>query len=207
MEKEFSPELITKKKLVAVEGKDEIAFFAELLKHMGMKNIIDILEVKGKDNFKEEMPLLTKSPGFSGLEAIAIIRDADDSCQNAFKSVVGVLKKINLKAPARPGEFSRGNPKVGVFIMPDNKNDGKLETLCLETVKEKEGMKCVNQFIACASQMENPPKEKDIDKVKVQTFLAIMPEVPDKLGVGAKKKCWDFDSSELAPLKNFISEL
>jgi hypothetical protein len=200
-------ESITKKKLLAVEGQDEIAFFKELFEHMGMLDIVDLLEVKGKDNFKNEIPLLTRTTGFNDLEAVAIIRDADDSYKSAFESVKSVLKKNSLQAPERPGEFSQGNPKVGVFIMPDNKNSGMLENLCLETVKEKEEMKCVNRFIDCANQLENPPKPKDIAKAKVQAFLALMPEVPNQVGLGAKKRCWDFDSAELAPLKNFLSEL
>ena len=207
MEKEDSPKSITKKKLLGVEGQDEVAFFEELFKHMGMENHVDLREVKGKDNFKMEIPLLTRTTGFSGLEAIAIIRDADVSFTNTFKSVIGVLKQNGLQTPNSPGEFSQGKPKVGVFIMPNNKSSGALETLCLETVKDAKEMDCVNLFIDCANQLENPPKEKDFDKAKVQAFLAIMPEVPNRLGIGAKRGYWDFDSAELAPLKNFLSEL
>lgn len=82
-----------------------------------------------------------------------------------------------------------------------------LEDLCLETVKDEEGMECVNRFIDCANQLENPPKNKDIPKAKVQAFLAIKPGVFDMVGLGAKKKYWDFDSIALKPPKNFLSEL
>jgi hypothetical protein len=207
MAKQRSPEPITKKKLLVVEGNDEKIFFEELFKHMAKEDITDIQDVGGKDNFKNSMPTLTRISGFNDLEAIAIVRDADDSCQGAFESVKGVLKENSLLAPGRPGEFSQGYPKVGIFIMPDNKNSGMLENLCLETVKDKVGMKCVNRFIDCANQLENPPKNKDIAKAKVQAFLAIMPGVFDKVGLGAQKRYWDFDSATLEPLKNFLSEL
>jgi len=55
MAKQPSPVPIIKKKLLGVEGKDEIAFFEELFKHMGMENKVDLREVKGKDNFKKEI--------------------------------------------------------------------------------------------------------------------------------------------------------
>lgn len=206
--KQPSPESITKKKLLAVEGKDEVIFFKELFKHMGMYDIVQVLDVAGKDNFKKEMPLLKKATGFSDLEAIVIIRDADNSYQSAFESIKGVLEKIEgLQVPNKPGEFSRGNPKVGVFIMPDNSSPGMLEDLCLETVKDKEEMECVKQFIACAKQLKNPPKEKDIPKAQVQAFLAIKPDVPNSVGRGAQKKIWNFDAAELNPLKVFLSQL
>ncbi len=207
MGKQPSPEPITKKKLLAVEGNDEKKFFKELFKHMGMDAIVQVFDVAGKDNFKKEMPLLKKATGFNDLEAIGIIRDADDSFENAFKSVNGVLKENGLQTPKKPGEFSQGNPKVGIFIMPDNSNPGMLEDLCLETVKEAEEMKCVKQFLACAKQLENPPKEKDIPKAQVQSFLAIKSEVPNSVGRGAQKGHWDFDSVKLDPLKVFLSQL
>jgi hypothetical protein len=207
MAKQLSPVPITKKKLLVVEGKDEKNFFEELFKHMTKKNIIDIRDVGGKDNFKNSMPTLTRISGFNDLEAIAFVRDADDSCRSAFESIKGILEKNSLLPPGKPGKFSQGNPKVGIFIMPDNKNRGMLEDLCLETVKDEEGMECVNRFIDCVNQLENPPKNKDIAKAKAQAFLAIMPEIVDKVGLGAKKGYWDFDSATLEPLKEFFSEL
>jgi hypothetical protein len=207
MAKESSPEPITKKKLLVVEGNDEKIFFKALFKHMAKENIVDIHDVAGKDKFKTEMPTFMKTPGFNDVEAIAVVRDADDSCKSAFESVKGILKENKFLPPRKPGEFSQGNPKVGVFIMPDNKNSGMLEDLCLDTVKDEEGMECVNLFIDCANRLEKPPKNKDIPKVKAQAFLAIMPEVPHRLGIGAKKGYWDFDSAPLEPLKNFLSEL
>ncbi|MDQ1350737.1 MAG: hypothetical protein QG657_1039, partial [Acidobacteriota bacterium] len=164
-------------------------------------------------NFKIELPTLLNGSGVSNLEAFAIIRDADDSFENAFKSVINVLEKIeDLKVPKKPGEFSRGNPKVGVFIMPDNSHPGMLEDLCLKTVKDTEAMECVKQFLDCAKKLENPPKTKDIPKAKVQAFLALMPNVPDSVGRGAQrkaqgKKIWNFDAAELSPLKDFLSQL
>jgi hypothetical protein len=108
---------ITKKKLLAVEGRDEVVFFKELLDHMGMLDIVDFCEVKGKDNFKKEMPLLTRTTGFNDLEAVAIIRDADDSHKSAFESVKGVLKENSLQAPERPGEFSQVNWGSGILCI------------------------------------------------------------------------------------------
>jgi hypothetical protein len=198
---------ITKKRLLVVEGNDEKNFFEELFKHMAKENITDILDVGGKDNFKNSIPALTRISSFNDVEAIAVVRDADGNCRSAFASVKGILKENGLLPPEKPGEFSQGNPKVGVFIMPDNKNSGMLEDLCLETVKDEKGMECVNRFIDCANQLENPPKDKDIAKVKVQGFLAIKPGVFDMVGLGAKKNYWDFDSAALEPLKNFLSEL
>ncbi len=207
MERQYSPVQITKKKLLAVEGTDEVNFFIELFKHMGMEGIIEVREMGGKDQFKRKIPALKNIPGYNNLEAIAVIRDADNSCVNTFKSIKGVLKQNGLQTPENPGEFSQGKPKVGVFIMPDNKSCGTLESLCLETVKDVEEMECVDRFIDCAKELKKLPGDKDIPKTKVQTFLAIKPDVPNSIGRGAQKKIWNFDSTELDPLKYFLSQL
>jgi len=205
MEKQSSPEPITKKKLLAVEGIDELNFFEELFKHIGMADTVDLRDVGGKDQFKNKMPALKKITGFNKLEAIAIIRDADESLKSAFESIKGVLEKMDLKAPARPGKFSGGIPKVGIFIMPDNANNGMLENLCLDTVKDHEAMKCVNPFIDCSKELKEQPK--NIAKAKAQSFLALMPEIANSVGRGAKKDYWDFDSVELKALIRFLTQL
>jgi len=207
MEKQFSPGQITKKNLLAVEGNDEVIFFNELLRHMGMDESVEVFEVGGKDRFKKKIPVLLRTPGAGNLQAIAIIRDADDSFENAFKSVQGVLKQNLLPAPKNPGEFTQGNPKVGVFILPDNFSPGMLENICLETVKNAEEMECVDRFIDCTRGLKKLPVEKDIPKARVQTFLAIKPDVPNSIGRGAQKRHWNFDSPGLYPLKNFLSQL
>jgi hypothetical protein len=196
---------ITKKKLLMVEGKDEENFFKALLEHIEMKDMVDIFDVKGKDNFRNSLPGLKNTSGFSNLDAFVVIRDADDSFENAFKSVKGVLEENKFEPPIKAGEFSKGTPKVGIFIMPDNKRKGMLETLCMETVKNEEGMACVNPFIDCAKKLKEPPKT--IDKAKALAFLAIKPDAENRVGIGAQKHYWNFDADELKPLIDFLHRL
>jgi hypothetical protein len=196
---------LTKKKLLAVEGMDEVVFFEELLRHMGMTDKIDVRQVGGKDQFKIKLPVLQKITGFDKLETVGIIRDADESFERAFESVKGVLQKMGLQVPVRSGDFSKGIPGVGIFIMPDNAGKGMLEDLCLQTVKGETAMECVKQFIDCAGKLKNKPK--NISRAKAQAFLTIMPEIASSVGRGAQKRYWDFESAELKPLLHFLSRL
>ncbi len=206
-----SQEGIKKTKLLLVEGKDELNFFEELFKYIGKENIVQVINLEGKDNFKKKIPAFMNRPDFNKVEVLAVILDADKSCENTFKSITGTLKNVNLQPPKRPGNFSEAKerPKVGVFIMPDNGGKGMLEDLCLKAIKEKdrEGMECVNKFLECAKKLQNPPEVHKSAKAKVQAFLSIMPEVPNSVGRAAQQKCWDFDSEELRPLKDFLHRL
>jgi hypothetical protein len=194
-----------KTRLLAVEGDDEVNFFGKLLEYMDISDFVDIRKSGGKDKFKDLMQAFTITRGFSYIERIAIIRDADENADNAFKSVTGTLKKIGLKSPALPGQFSSGLPAVGVFIMPDNSSPGMLENLCLETVKDQEVMKCVDSFIACTQQLKEKPK--NIPKAKAQVFLAAKPRLVSSVGLGAQKGYWDFKSNHLKPLLSFLNQL
>ncbi|MCP5105219.1 MAG: hypothetical protein GY950_17655 [bacterium] len=201
----MTAEHITKRKLLVVEGKDEIVFFEELFKHIGMVDTVELREVGGKDQFKKDLPALKIATGFNKLETIAVIRDADESFEGAFESIRGILNKMGFRTPGRPGEFSPGTPRVGIFIMPDNANQGMLENLCLDTVKDDEAMKCVNQFIDCSQKLKKKPR--NIHKARAHAFLSVMPEIANSVGRGAQKGHWDFDSTKLKPLIKFIGQL
>ena len=198
-------EPFTKTRLLAVEGDDEINFFKKLLEVIGISNLVDIRKSGGKDKFKDLMRAFTVTRGFKSLEIIAVIRDADKNAADAFKSITGVLRKIGLKTPDKPGGYSGGGPAVGVFIMPDNSSGGMLEDLCLDTVNDHEAMKCVDDFIYCTQKLNESPN--NIPKAKVQAFLASKPKIVNSLGLGAQKGYWNLESEKLQPLITFLNRL
>ncbi|KPK77891.1 MAG: hypothetical protein AMJ79_01690 [Phycisphaerae bacterium SM23_30] len=191
-------------KILAVEGQDEENFFGALFRHIGILNI-DIRQVGGKNQFPRKLPVLKVSTGFNNVTHLAVVRDRNSD--NAFQSIVNILKRMDLTPPDEHGGFSSGKPKVGVFIMPGETIGGTmLEDLCLRTVREDDpAMKCVREFTSCISELENPPK--NISKAKVQTFLAAQPEIVNSVGLGAEKNYWDFESSVLDELKQFLGNL
>jgi hypothetical protein len=195
----------TKTRFLAVEGIDEKNFLEKLLEYIGILDMVDIRPAGGKNQFNNLMPGFAITRGFRSLEKIAVIRDADENAGDAFKSVTGVLKKIGLQSPERPGEFSHGSPSVGVFIMPDNLSNGMLEDLCLESVKDHEAMECVDNFIACTQTLKEKPN--NISKAKVQVFLAAKPRIVNSIGLAAQNRYWNFNSEKLQPLINFLKQL
>jgi len=205
---------INSKKVLAVEGKDEINFFNALLKHIGITDI-DIREVGGKRQFNKKLPALVSARGFyladgsSFVTHLAIIRDKDED--SAFESIATIVEETDLEPPKKHSAFSNGTPKVGIFIMPGEAIDGTmLEDLCLKTVEKHKAMPCVNEYASCISALEAIPKNIPKAKVQVfkaQVFLAAQPEIVDSVGLGAQKKYWDFESSALDELKKFLIQL
>lgn len=208
------PRTITKRGVLAVEGKDEINFFDGLLHHVGISDF-QIVEVGGKDRFPERLPELLKVPGFfepngsPRVRNLAIVRDKDGD--NAFESIVNIVRKAGLTPPDKHGEFSDERLRVGIFIMPGDTVDGTmLEDLCLKTVEDHEAMPCVEQFTSCVRLLPSAPKNMSKAKVQVfraQVFLAAQADTVDAVGLGAQKGYWDFASPALTELKAFLAHL
>lgn len=205
---------ITSRNVLAVEGQDEENFFGKLLWHVRLLDV-QIECVGGKDRFRNKLRALLQTSGFfqadnsSFVEHLAIVRDRDQD--NAFESIANVVRKLGLTPPSKHGEFSDGNPRVGIFIMPGEKVDGTmLEDLCLETVQDHEAMRCVEQFASCVEELSAPPK--NLSKAKAQVFkahvfLAAQRETVDSVGLGAQKGYWNLDSPALGELKTFLMQM
>jgi hypothetical protein len=205
LEKVQWPEKILNRKLIAVEGKDDVGFFVKLLDEIGVTNFF-VWGIDGKGNFNRDLPLLSKVPGFASLTHFAVIRDGDTD--EAFASVRSILcQKMGFQnVPSTHGEFAIGTPKIGIFIMPGKSVKGNtLEDLCLGTVEEHPSMQCVNEFVSCISALKDRPK--NMSKTKVQVFLASQPEIVNSIGLGASKNYWDFTSPVLDELKTFLINL
>jgi hypothetical protein len=114
-----------------------------------------------------------------------------------------VLIGENLEPPKKINYFSNGIPKVGVFIMPGDSDKGMLEDLCLRTVKDHPVMEFIDAFVNFVLRLEEPPR--NIAKSKGQVFLAAMPDIVCRVGLGAEKGYWNFNSEELLALKSFLN--
>jgi hypothetical protein len=208
------PRTITKRNVLAVEGEDERKFFDALLHQINITDV-QIEPVGGKDRFKDRLPALLRTPGFYRADGspsvthLAIVRDKD--VDDAFASIANTVAKAGLTPPPSSGQFSSGNPQVGIFIMPGETIDGTmLEDLCLKTVEDDRAMECVEEFASCVGALPDPPK--NISKAKVQVFkahvfLATRPETVDSVGLGAQKGYWNLDASCLDELKEFLLHL
>lgn len=198
---------ISKSKLLLVEGKDEISFFTALLKKLNKEADVQIIEVGGKDNFKFELPAILNTTGFSeNVKSLAIVRDADNNFDGAFQSVQNLLRRNHQIAPYGCNKFTMGDPKIGIYIMPDNFQNGMLEDLCLKTQENNPIMECVNAFFDCLSTkpIDQP---KNLSKAKSQVFLAAMPDIVSSVGVGALNGYWNLDDPCLYSLLTFLENL
>lgn len=82
----------------------------------------------------EETLALLPAQNWAG---VGLMLDADHggSPSQRFDAVVQAMraKGLGLPLPKQPGQVMAGKPRVGVYVLPDNRNTGTLEDLLLES--------------------------------------------------------------------------
>lgn len=197
---------IRSNKILAVEGKDECNFFDELLKNININNI-QLIDIGGIDKFKYHIPLLIKSDGFTKVEVIGFIRDAEkNQASSAFNSICNILRRNKLTPPSSIRNTSINKPKIGIFIMPNNQDSGMLEDLCLKSIELLPISGCIDKYIDCFKYDTDLDKYNE-SKSKVLSYLATNIPIVNSLGLAAKRKYWNFNNSCFDDVKTFLRQL
>lgn len=201
------------KKLLIVEGKDEENFFKAVFNKQNTRSDVQIMPIGGKNNFKGSLKTLILDTEFSKIDSMAIVRDADSNLPgvhgpswiNSFNSVNNCLLANNLPGPQVHGQFVTGPPRIGVFIMPDGRSDGMLETLCMRSVQLNPEYTCVEGYLHCLSNNQIVPG--NLDKAQAHVWLASRPKPDLRVGEAALAGYWDFDSPAFDDLRRFLQSI
>lgn len=202
-------------KQLLVEGKDELGFFQELLQHMGADTTeLEIKQHGGKNRFREFLAgNLPFPPTFHNkrvdiyqpLQTLAVVRDADNDPAGAFQSVCDALKNAGYEPPAKPGQFTGDDLRIGVLILPDAKSPGMLEDLCLRALEQESILTCVDKYVACLK--ETGLTITNEAKSRFYTYVSSRPKPGSKLGEAAKAGYIPFASPAFDGVKAFLNAM
>lgn len=194
---------IKEPKVLVVEGKDDENFFSALNRHLGIEDI-QIVNCGGKTGIPPTIQAITKCSNFYKIEYIVVARDADDYPNRAFQSVFGSLEDADLAVPEKPFEIVGEKPKVAVMILPNGKDSGELEDLCIKAVKDDPAMVCVKQYFDCLEeQLEFLPG--NLSKAKIHAFLASREKTVKTLGIAAQVGYLPWDNPVFSQIKKVLN--
>ena len=202
------PRLITSPKQLVVEGEDDVRFFKALLDRMGLANKVEVRQLHGKSSFHRKISAFSESSDFSSVEALGVVRDADNSPADAFRSVYDALEKAGLPAPSKCLEICGESPRVGVMLMPSASEPGELEDLLLQSVAGDAARPCVDGYYDCLNE-QRVAAERHESKRKVQVFIASR-NCPNHVrlpGEAAAAGIWPWDSPAFDEVKEFLTSL
>jgi hypothetical protein len=149
---------------------------------------------------------LVKRSGFEKITTLGSTRDADDDSADAFASLSALARKQGWAAPVARGQFSAGQPRVGIFILPNNTAPGMLEDLCWQAVADQPTAACVEQYLQCLTDRALP-LPTPLAKARAHVWLAAQPKPDMRLGEAAEKGYWPFTHPAFDALKAFLSQL
>jgi hypothetical protein len=193
-------EKIEKERIIFVEGKEDRKFFGKILERLEITNS-QIIVIGSKPEFKSKLLLYPKRPNFQKIvKRVSIIVDADESFKSTKESIENQVNNLKNKFKEEVE-----NIKFDFFIMPNNRDSGMMETLCVLSVKDSMEMKYVNDFIEkIIKEKKIKIKQKNVDKIKAQIFLSIMPDVTCGMVYGIIKNYWNSNSKYFKDLLEFL---
>ena len=161
-----------------MEGTDDL----HVIRHIcGVRSITGLGEVvsnEGIVSLLENIPVRLRFAEEGDI--LGIVVDADDCPDARWDAVRGRLAETGFtNVPARPqaggtildAPVSLLLERVGVWIMPDNRNSGKLENLLLSMIPRDDHL--FDHALGCIESIANPRFRKiDMEKALVHTWLA-----------------------------------
>ena len=197
---------ILQDRLLLVEGRDESHLFEKLIEtcFSDDKPWIQVMDIGGKTMLGRNLKTVALSR--PSLRSIGIVRDADASSSDSFKSVRDSVQQAGYTPPPAHAEFSDASPAIGIFIVPDGNEPGAIETICRRSVQDDEISQCVDAYMECLA-IHNALKSTIPDKTFTHAYLAATHDPVARVGEGALQGVWDFQSPAFANLRQFIHDL
>ena len=171
---------------IIVEGDSDKKFLECYLKYLNITNYTKIVAIGGKNNIINHIELKK--------EDFIIIFDADDDYNKSKINIENQLDKLNIK-----------NDKI--FLFPNNKDNGNLETLIEKIAIHKEVIHCYDNYTICIDSLINKIQNLKHQAKKSKVF-AYMSGFGFKNNIKAEDfdltPYVDFDDIYLNDLKEFL---
>ncbi|WQR72205.1 hypothetical protein KVC91_01840 [Helicobacter pylori] len=142
--------------LIFVEGPSDKVFlevYLYFLEDLPIKNF-KVQNIKGKDNLSKRLLEIEK------YDKTLIIFDADKDYESNKKEILKVVSKTKQTISEEQ-----------IFLFPNNRDDGDLETLLLKIAKHDEFLKCFEGYLECIKSKEHYKPIKNIRKNMLYAYL------------------------------------
>ena len=164
-------------RVLLVEGHNDEHVVVHLRKRdPSFSNIdFDIEDKRGLPNLLESIVSEIQTPD---RQAVGILVDADDCVRKRWNEVTKELSEVGIQAPSnskKKGTIinTNGKPRVGIWLMPDNKSPGKLENFVKRTIPQNDPVWPLSQdYINKIPETDREFKPPKIVKAKVHAWLA-----------------------------------
>lgn len=166
-----------------VEGDDD----EHVVRHLCNKHQQNISDLKiiNKGGFDNLVKAIGPEYKASGRKVLGILVDANDDFSARWESIKDHLRNTGVNPPEKmqpEGTIIEGQPRIGIWIMPDNGSDGELEDFIQQLIPTDDPVwplaKCyIDGIPDCARKF----KQGKILRAMIHAWLATCKE-PRKMG-------------------------
>ena len=186
--------------LLLVEGKDDLHVFSALAEIHNITETFSIKDTGGIERLFDDIPIVLSTARHKELkfdiERLGVVIDANNDISERWKSIYEILKAKGypieneiLNDGLIIEDDSKEIPFVGVWIMPDNMNNGMLEDFFKNFIPEKD--KLISKVNSC---IDDVSKEPDLStptprsKAEIRTWLAWQEKSESLMGYTLREK-------------------
>ena len=190
--------------VLLVEGLDDKYVIEALCKRVGLEPEPHVERKQGVDALLRSLDTEANAPG---VLAMGVVVDADDSVESRWQAVADRLRRANIELPAAPqqsGTIISGEPRVGVWLMPNNQSQGELEDFVLEMIPTADPVwPRARSYIDGIPESHRKFAAGKILRARVHAWLAAREE-PRQMGQAVRANDLDID---VAPCRSFVDWL
>lgn len=189
--------------LVLVEGGDDQALVAAMIRHEGLDNF-QVHNMFGKQSWTDRFGTVAKQLDFrSNVKSVGLVMDADNNPDGAWDSCTAALVNSGLPAPTEPLTLAGATISAAIMIVPSRSERGALEELCLRSF-DPQRIACVDGYFACLAEFST---NRGRGKGYAQAYLAGLQSAPRDLAVACHRNMIDMGHPAFDEIRTFVHAL
>lgn len=201
---------MNKKQVLLVEGKDDFHVFATIFEKYTVEESFKIKDEEGIDNILNGLSIYVKTD----IQTIGVVIDADEDIRKRWQSLTSILQDIGYKVPEMPDTLgtiitSEHLPKFGVWLMPNNQENGMLEDFINYLVPENDELMSYVEEVLRKIEEKGLQKYKTNHKIKakIHTWLSWQESPGTPLGQAITKSYLNPHHDLCKQFVNWINKL
>ena len=194
-------------RILLVEGVDDKHVVWHLCNRRQDIPAFDIIDKKGFPNLASGIGPELK---VSGRRAVGILADANDDLNARWQAIAGRLREAGIDPPTdmtSAGIVVEGRPRIGIWLMPNNKSAGELEDFVADLMPADDPVwPRAQQYIDSIPAADRRFKANKIQRARIHAWLATRAE-PRKMGVAIAAGDLDATAAVAATFTDWLQAL
>jgi hypothetical protein len=196
--------------VLLVEGKDDCHVILALAQHYQLLENFGIFECEGDEKVLKRLNALIPKSDPGRPQAIGVVLDATEGRWGQFSAKIAHHRYEIPALPDPDGTIIEGDdtkPRIGVWIMPDNSNEGMLEDFLLLGVPA-DGVEAAAEAVDLAKGKQVTTfKDVHYSKAVIHTYLAWQDEPGRPLGLSVTSKMLSPETPEAKRFAAWLRKL